>query len=321
MNVTILDDYLDTVRTLPSFAGLAGHRVAIHTTRAPDVDTLAAWLHDTEALLLIRERTPVTAELLARLPRLRFISLRGPVPHIDFAACAEKGVVVSSRVVPEQPSYATAELTWGLVIAAWRRIPQEMAHLRSGGWQSPQAAGRHLRGRTLGILGFGRIGALVAAYGRAFGMHVLVGGRGGSLARAAAEGYDVAATQSELFERSDVLSVHLALNEHTRGIVRRDHLAAMKADAVFVNTSRAGLVEQGALLDALKAGRPGSAALDVFDVEPVPPGGDPLVALPNVVATPHLGYVTRDALDSMFTDMIAQLHAFERGAPIHVVHG
>ncbi|MBE0548050.1 MAG: D-2-hydroxyacid dehydrogenase family protein [Rubrivivax sp.] len=319
MNVTILDDYLDIVRTLPCFAGLAGHRVTVHTTPAAGIDELAERLRDTEALLLFRERTRIPGALVARLPRLRLISLVGPVPHVDLAACAEHGVTVCSRVVTERPSYATAELTWGLLLAAWRRIPQEMAYLRAGGWQSPHATGRQLHGRMLGILGFGRIGALVAGCGRAFGMQVRVWGRSGSLERAAAQGFEVAASESELFTGSDVVSVHLALTPQTQGAVRREHLALMRPEALFVNTSRAGLVAPGALLEALQAGRPGAAAVDVFDEEPVLGARDPLLALPNVVATPHLGYVTREGLDAMFATMIDQIGAFERGAPIHVV--
>ena len=245
MNVTLLDDYQDVVRTLDCFAALAAHTVTVFNDPAPDTEVLVQRLQDAEVLLLFRERTALPRAVLLRLPRLRFISLVGPVPHVDLQACTELGITVSSRMVTARPSYATAELTWGLVLAAWRRIPQEMAHLQAGGWQSPHAVGSALRGRTLGIYGYGRIGALVAGYGRAFGMRVIAWGREGSLARAAAEGVEAAASEQALFAESDVLSLHLGLNEATRGVVRREHLAAMKPTALLVNTSRAPLIEEG----------------------------------------------------------------------------
>lgn len=319
MKVTVLDDYQDVVRTLACFGKLSGHDVTIHVTPARDFDALVSRLADTEALLLIRERTAIMRQLLERLPKLRLISLTGPVPHVDLTACAEFGITVCSRVVPARPSYATAELTWGLVLAAWRRIPQEMAHLQAGGWQSPQAVGTTLRGKTLGIYGYGRIGALVAAYGRAFGMRVVVWGRAGSLARAAADGLEAAASPEEFFGSCDVLSLHLALNGATRGIVGPQQLALMKQEALLVNTSRAGLIEQGALAAALAAGRPAKAAVDVFEDEPVVGAHDPLLHLPNVVATPHLGYVVRDGLEAMLDTMIAQVLAFEGDAPVNVI--
>ena len=319
MKVTVLDDYQAVVRTLVCFGKMAGHDVSIHEAPAPDIDSLVSRLADTEALLLIRERTRITREILERLPRLRLISLTGPVPHVDLVACAELGITVCSRVVPPLPSYATAELTWGLVLAAWRRIPQEMAHLQGGGWQSRQALGATLRGKTLGIYGYGRIGAVVAAYGRAFGMSVTVWGRPGSLARAAADGFEAAANAHDFFACCDVLSLHLSLNEATRGIVRLEHLALMKPTALLVNTSRAGLIQHGALATTLAAGRPGLAAVDVFEDEPIFGARDPLLHLPNVVATPHLGYVVRDGLEKMLETMFEQVLAFERGEPTNVV--
>ncbi len=319
MKVTVLDDYQGVVRTLACFAKLAGHVVTIHQAPAPDLESLVARLADAQALLLIRERTAITRQLLERLPNLRLISLTGPVPHVDLAACADHGVTVCSRVVPARPSYATAELTWGLVLAAWRRIPQEMAHLQAGGWQSPQAVGTTLRGKTLGIYGYGRIGSLVAGYGRAFGMKVVAWGRAGSRERALADGFEVAATEEEFFSSCDVLSLHMPLNDATRGIVRADQLALMKPSALLVNTSRAGLIQLGALAAAVSAGRPGLTAVDVFDEEPLFGSGDQLLHLPNVVATPHLGYVVREGLEGMLDTMIEQMLAFERGAPINVL--
>ena len=319
MNVTILDDYQNAVLTLPSFAKMAGHKVTIHTDHVQGTDALVKRLQDTEALLLIRERTLITRELLERLPRLRLISQTAMVPNIDLAACIDLGITVCSRIVPGRPSYATAELTWGLVLAAWRRIPQEVAHLKAGGWQSPEAMGLTLRDRTLGIHGYGRIGAVVAEYGKSFGMRVIAWGREGSLARAKVDGVEAAASEQAIFIESDVLSLHMDLNEGTRGIVRREHLAMMKPTALIVNTSRAPLIEEGALVEALKAGRPGLAAVDVFEKEPVVGAEHPLLTLPNVIATPHLGYVERGNFDFMFDVLFEQVLSFERGEPIHVI--
>ncbi|HXH81410.1 MAG TPA: D-2-hydroxyacid dehydrogenase family protein, partial [Candidatus Tectomicrobia bacterium] len=319
MKITILDDYQDTIRTLRCFAKVTGHDVTIWNDHTKDVDTLAARLKDTEALALLRERTPIRAPLLERLDRLRIISQVSVYPHIDVDACTRRGVVVSSLTAGAGPSYATAELTWGLVLAALRRIPQEMAALKAGRWQA-YPAGTGVRGKTLGIFGYGRIGAVVAGYGQAFGMHVLVWGRETTLAKAREAGHAVAASQAELFERADVLSLHLRLVDATRGIVTAEDLARMKPTALLVNTSRAGLIAPGALEAALRAGRPGMAAVDVFEEEPVLGARHPLLALDNVVATPHLGYVERDGLENMFSTIFDQILAFEKGSPINVVN-
>jgi len=319
VNITILDDYQDTIRTLPCFAKVAGHQVTIWNDHTKDVDTLAARLKDTEALCLLRERTPIRAPLIERLDRLRLISQVSVYPHIDVDACTRRGVIVSSLTGPARPSYATAELTWGLVIAALRRIPQEMAALRAGRWQA-FPVGLGLRDKTLGIFGYGRIGAVVAGYGRAFGMRVLVWGRDGSLARARQDGHEVAPGKEALFEHSDVLSLHLRLVDETRGIVTAADLARMKPTALLVNTSRAGLVAPGALETALRAGRPGMAAVDVFEDEPVLGARHPLLAMDSVVCTPHLGYVERDGLEHMFSTIFDQVLAYAAGAPINVVN-
>ena len=245
MKITILDDWQDTIRTLPCFAKVAGHDVTIWNDHTKDVDTLAARLKDTEALTLLRERTPIRAPLLERLDRLRLISQVSVYPHIDVEACTRRGVVVSSLTAAAGPSYATAELTWGLVIGALRRIPQEAAALRAGKWQA-YPIGTGLRGKTLGIYGYGRIGAVVAGYGAAFGMRILVWGRPTTLDKARADGHPVAASKEALFEESDVLSPHLRLVDGTRGIVTAADLARMKPTALLVNTSRAGLVAPGA---------------------------------------------------------------------------
>jgi D-3-phosphoglycerate dehydrogenase len=319
MKVTILDDYFDTLRTLPCFEKLAGHEVEVWTDHVEDVDRLAARLADTDVLVLIRERTRITEPLLARLPRLRLISQRSVYPHIDIAACTRHGVLVSSAQHADTPSYAAAELTWGLVLAAARQIPQQMQSLQSGGWQ--RGVGRSLRGNTLGIHGYGRIGATVAGYGRAFGMNVLVWSSARSRARAMADGYAVAGSQEAFYAACDVASLHLRLVDATRGIVRARDLARMKSDAVLVNTSRAGLIESGALVDALRAGRPGMAAIDVYDREPVLDAADPLLAMPNVVCTPHIGYVTREEYEVQFSDVFDQIVAYARGTPMNVVNG
>ncbi|MBV8358447.1 MAG: D-2-hydroxyacid dehydrogenase family protein, partial [Deltaproteobacteria bacterium] len=238
-------------------------------------------------------------------------------PHIEADACTRHGVILSSFIGGSRPSYATAELNWALMIAAMRRIPQEMAATRAGKWQA-WPVGLGLRGRTLGIFGYGRIGTVVAGYGRAFGMNVLVWGRETSLAKARADGYPLADSKAHLFQQSDVVSLHLKLIDETRGIVNAEDLARMKPTAVLVNTSRAGLIERGALEEALRRGRPGMAALDVFDEEPLTDPKHPLLSMDNVVVTPHLGYVERDSLEGMFNMIFDQILAYERGQPINV---
>ncbi len=305
MKIAILDDYHDTLRTLRCFGKLGGHDVTIWNDHVQDVDALAARLRDTEVLVLIRERTQIRAPLLERLPHLRLISQRSVYPHIDIDACTRLGVIVSSSQHPGTPSYAAAELTWGLVLGAMRQIPQQMAALRAGKWQI--GIGSTLRDKTLGIFGYGRIGSVVAGYGRAFGMNVLVWARETSLARARADGYATAASKAALFADSDVLSLHMRLVAATRGIVTADDLARMKPSALLVNTSRAPLIAPGALVAALRAGRPGMAAVDVFEEEPVRDPRHPLLVMDNVVATPHIGYVSRDEYEIQFTDIFDQI--------------
>lgn len=317
MNITILDDYQDTIRTLACFGKVAGHHVTVWNDHTKDVDMLAERLRDTEALALIRERTPIRAPLLERLDKLRIISQVGVYPHIDVDACTRRGVIVSSSSMPGRPSYATAELTWGLVIAAFRRIPQEMAALKAGKWQA-YPIGIGLRGKTLGIYGYGKIGAVVAGYGKAFGMNVLVWGRESTLGKARADGYAVAASKDEFFASSDVLSLHVRLIDATRGMVTAADLARMKPTALIVNTSRAGLIAPGALEAALRAGRPGMAAVDVYEDEPVLGARHPLLLMDNVICVPHLGYVERDGLESMFSTIFDQILAYAAGKPINV---
>ena len=318
MRISILDDYEDTLRTLACFSKLDGHDVTIWNDHVQDVDVLAERLKDAEALVLIRERTEIRAPLLQRLPKLRLISQRSVYPHIDVDECTRLGVVVSSSQHLDTPSYAAAELTWGLVLAAARRIPQQMAALKAGRWQT--GVGTTLRGKTLGIYGYGRIGSVVAGYGKAFGMRVLVLAREASLPRARGDGYAVAQSKDAFFEECDILSLHMRLVEATRGIVTAADLARMKPDAVLVNTSRAPLIEPEALVNALRAGRPGFAAVDVYEHEPLTDPDDPLLRMDNVVYTPHIGYVTREEYELQFSDVFDQIIGYAAGTPMNVVN-
>jgi D-3-phosphoglycerate dehydrogenase len=315
MKIAILDDYADIVRRLDCFSLMAEHDVRIYTDPVSDIDVLADRLQDAEAIVLLRERTPIGEALLQRLPRLRLISQNGHVPHIDLEACTRHGVLVCAALT-SQPSYAAAELTWGLMIAALRHIPFEAEALKQGRWQS--TIGRGLRGRTLGILGYGRIGKVIARYAQAFEMPVLVWGREESLHLAQADGIAVAADRADFFRRCDVLSLHLRLNEETRGSITAEDLALMKPTALLVNTSRAELIAPGALVAALKAGRPGMAAVDVLEHEPVLGAGDPLLALPNALCTPHIGYVEIDNHERAYGNAFRQILAYAAGAPIAV---
>jgi D-3-phosphoglycerate dehydrogenase len=318
MKIAILDDYHDTLRTLACFAKLAGHDVTIHNDHVEEVGALAERLRNAEALVLIRERTRITAPLLERLPKLRLISQRSVYPHIDIEACTRQGVIVSSNMHAGTPSYAAAELTFALILAAMRQIPQQVAALKAGKWQI--GVGHTLRDKTLGIFGYGRIGGAVAGYGKAFGMKVLIWAREASVARARSDGYRTAESKAAFFEQSDVLSLHMRLVDATRGIVGGDDLARMKPTALIVNTSRAGLVSPGALVNALKVGRPGMAAVDVYETEPLLDTSDPLLAMDNVVCTPHIGYVTRDEYELQFADIFDQITAYGAGKPINVVN-
>src|SRR5215468_9606484 len=318
MRVTILDDYHDTVRTLACFRRLDGHDVMIWNDHVQDVDELAARLADTEALVLIRERTAIRTPLLERLPKLRLISQRSVYPHIDVDTCTRLGIVVSSNQHAGVPSFAAAELTWGLIIAAMRQIPQQMAALKAGKWQI--GVGTTLRHKTLGVYGYGRIGFAVAGYGKAFGMNVVVWAREVTLLKARADGYETASSKAAFFEQCDVLTLHMRLVDATRGIVTSADLARMKPTALLVNTSRAPLIEPGALVTALRAGRPGMAAVDVYEEEPMRDTGHPLPNMENVVCTPHLGYVSRDEYELQFADIFEQINAYAAGAPINVVN-
>jgi len=318
MKISILDDYFNTLRTLPCFQKLRGHKVTVWNDHVQDTDALAARLKDSECLVLIRERMKIQAPLLERLPKLKLISQRSVYPHIDIAACTRLGIVVSSSQHAGTPCYAAAELTFALILASARQLPQQMAALKAGRWQI--GVGTTLRGKTLGTFGYGRIGATVAGYGKAFGMNVLVWAREESRARARADGYATAQSKAEFFASCDVVSLHMRLVPVTRHIVKADDLARMRPDAILVNTSRAPLIEPGALLAALAAGRPGYAAVDVFEDEPMRDREFPLLRFEQVVATPHIGYVTREEYETQFIDVFDQIAAFAAGTPINVVN-
>ena len=318
MKVSILDDYFDTLRTLECYRALSDHDVTVWNDHTDDLEELAHRLADTEALVLIRERTEIQEPLLERLPRLRLISQRSVYPHIDIDACTRLGIVVSSDLHQSSASYAAAELTWGLVIAGMRRIPQQVASMKAGRWQD--GMGQSLVSKTLGIYGYGRIGKVVAEYGRAFGMDVVFWASEDSRARAAEDGVRVAGSRNEFFEGCDVVSLHLRLKDATRGVVTGTDLARMKTTALLVNTSRAGLIEPGALVDALRAGRPGLAAVDVYEEEPLLDVDHPLLQMDNVVCTPHIGYVSTDEWEIQFSDIFEQVVAFAAGSPTNVVN-
>lgn len=318
LKVTILDDYFDTLRTLPCFEKLGGHEVTVWNDHLQDTALLAERLRETEALVLFRERTKIQAALLDQLPNLRLISQRSVYPHIDVEACTRNGVLLCSNMHKGTPSFAAAELTFGLILAAMRQIPQQMAALQSGTWQI--GVGSTLRGKTLGIWSYGRIGEAVARYGAAFGMSVLVYGGAASCARAEEDGFSVAESREAFWAGSDVVSLHIRLHPETRGLITAEDLALMKPSSLLVNTSRAGLIEEGALVQALKVGRPGMAAVDVYETEPVLGGEHPLLKLPNVVCTPHIGYVSKEEYETQFSDIFDQIVAFDGGAPIHMIN-
>ncbi|KEP70370.1 3-phosphoglycerate dehydrogenase [Thioclava dalianensis] len=318
MKVHILDDWFDTLRYLPCFKILDGHDVTVWTDHEPDEAALAGRLADADCVVLFRERTKITRGLLERLPKLRLISQRGTWPHVDVEACSARGVLLCSNTGGDGANCAAAELSFALMLAAMRQLPQQMASVKSGNWQ--MGVGRGLRGRVLGLYGYGRIGRALADYARAFGMEVIWWASEAGRARALADGANVAESRAAFFAQSDIVSLHLRLTPETRGIVTAEDLAQMSPRSVLVNTSRAGLIAPGVLLEALKAGRPGQAAVDVFDREPETNAADPLLAHPNLIATPHIGYVTEDEFDKQFSDIFAQVKAYAEGAPIHMVN-
>jgi D-3-phosphoglycerate dehydrogenase len=319
MRITILDDYFDSLRQLPSFQKLNGHEVTVWYDHTQNEDILAGRLQTTQVLVLIRERTRITASLLERLTQLRLISQRSVYPHIDIEACSRLGIVVSSDMHPASASYAAAELTWALVLSSARAIPRQMASLQSGQWQT--GVGATLRGKTIGIYGYGRIGRVVASYAKAFGMNVLVYARGKLSRQTAIDSFHVLADDRKtFFADCDILSLHVRLFPGTKHSITAKDLAVMKPSALLVNTSRAALIEPGALEEALKLGRPGFAAVDVYEHEPVTETTHPLLNMTNVICTPHIGYVTMEEYELQFSDVFDQIVSFAAGRPINVVN-
>ena len=317
MKVAIIDDYQDAVRTLDCFSRLKGHEVTVFNDPRTDLDGIASRLAGFEAVLLTQQRTRITREMLAKMTGLKLISQTGgATAHIDLPACTSRGVLVSAGGAGLSAS--TAELAWALILASVRHIPFEVDQLRKGKWQT--TLGISLRGRTLGVYAYGRIGSIVAQVGKAFGMNVICHGRGASMEKAKAAGFTAEASREAFFEAADIVSLHLPLNADTRGIVKAEDLARMKPTALLVNTSRSGLIGDQLLVDALKKGRPGRAAVDVYDQEPVLNGANPLVALDNVLCTPHLGYVARENYESYYGTAIDQIMAFSEGKPINVAN-
>jgi D-3-phosphoglycerate dehydrogenase len=312
MKIAVLDDYQDAFRTLACASRLAGHEVTVHHDTQKDPVKLAERLKDADCVILTQQRSAFPRALVEQLPHLKLISQTGRnTAHIDLAACTEHGVLVCAG--GQGSPHATAELTWGLILASLRHLPTEVQRLREGLWQTTLGTG--LFGKTLGVYAYGRIGACVAQVGKAFGMQVVCWGREGSLARAREAGFSIAPSREAFFESADVLSLHLPLNGETRGIVTAEDLARMMPTALFVNTSRAQLVAAGALVEALRRGRPGFAAVDVYEDEPVVGGAHPLLALPNAICTPHLGYVEKDTYEAYFGLAIDAILAFAAGKP------
>lgn len=327
MNIVILDDYQDAVRKLNCAKKLEQYPAKVYTNTVKGVGQLSVRLRDADVLVLIRERTPISRQLVEKLPKLKLIAQTGRIgPHIDIQACTEKGIAVAEGV---SSPIAPAELTWALVMTAMRRLPQYVASLKHGAWQQSGlksggmpdnfGLGVALRGKTLGIWSYGRIGQIVAGYGRAFGMRVLIWGSDATRAKAAADGFEVAESRKALFQTSDVLSLHLKLSESTRSCITLEDLSLMKPTALLVNTSRSEIMEPEALLTGLNRGRPGMAAIDVFESEPILQG-HALLRLENCVCTPHIGYVEQDNYEMLFSAAFDNVVNFIRGTPSNIVN-
>jgi D-3-phosphoglycerate dehydrogenase / 2-oxoglutarate reductase len=317
MKIAVIDDYQNAFRTLKSYPKLRDHEIVVFTDIETDIGKLAERLKDADAVVLTQQRSSFPRALIERLPKLKLIGQTGrAATHVDLNACTEKGVVVSAGGAGN--SSATAELTWGLILSALRNLPFEVKRLKEGHWQSTLGIG--IRGKTLGIYAYGKIGSIVAAAGKAFGARVVCWGREGSTGRAKAAGFEVADSREDFFAQADILSLHLPLNKDTQGIVTRDDLGRMKPTALIVNPSRAGLVAPGALVEALKAGRPGMAAVDVYEKEPVIGADHPLLKMDNVTCTPHLGYVTREGYEEYYAVVVDDILAFAAGKPQNVLN-
>ena len=317
MKIAVIDDYQNAFPTLKCYSKLKDHEVVVYTDTEKEPARLAERLKDAEAVVLTQQRSRFPRAAIERLPKLKLISQTGrATAHIDVAACTERGIVVSAGGAGNP--HATAELTWALILAALRHIPYEVRRLREGHWQS--TLGIAVQHKTLGIYALGRIGSIVARVGQTFGARVLCWGREGSTARAREAGYEVAKSREAFFAGADILSLHLPLNKETQGIVTAADLALMKPSALLANTSRAGLIAQGALVNALKAGRPGMAAVDVYEDEPVLGAAHPLLKMDNVICTPHLGYVEKDTYEDYYGVVVDQIVAYAAGNPINVVN-
>ena len=317
MKIVVIDDYQNAFKTLKCFAKLSGHEVTVYTDPETDIGKLAERLRGADAVVLTQQRSNFPRALIEKLPKLKLIGQTGrAATHVDLNACTESGIIVSAGGAGNP--HATAELTWGLILSALRKLPFEVGRLKGGYWQSTLGIG--VNGKTLGIYAYGKIGSIVAAAGKAFGARVLCWGREGSTGRARAAGFEVAKSREEFFSEADILSLHLPLNKDTRGIVTRDDLARMKPTALIVNASRAGLITDGALVDALRAGRPGMAAVDVYEKEPVLGGDHPLLNMENAICTPHLGYVTRESYEEYYAVVVDDIVAFAAGKPSNVLN-
>jgi len=317
MKIAVIDDYQNAFRTLKCYSKLKDHEVVVYTDTEKEPARLAERLKDAEAVVLTQQRSRFPRAAIERLPKLKLISQTGrATAHIDVAACTERGIVVSAGGAGNP--HATAELTWALILAALRHIPYEVRRLREGHWQS--TLGIAVQHKTLGIYALGRIGSIVARVGQTFGARVLCWGREGSTARAREAGYEVAKSREAFFAEADILSLHLPLNKETQGIVTAADLALMKPSALLANTSRAGLIAQGALVNALKAGRPGMAAVDVYEDEPVLGAAHPLLKMDNVICTPHLGYVEKDTYEDYYGVVVDQIVGYAASNPINVVN-
>ena len=317
MKVHILDDWFDTLRRLPCFALLKNHDVTVWTDHEPNVERLATRISSAEALVLFRERTKISSELLEHLSNLKLISQRSVYPHVDVPACTKNGVLLCSNMHSDTPSYAAAEHTLALILASYRQIPEQVNSIRSGRWQS--GVGRTLRGRTLGLYGYGRIGRAVATYAKALGMSVQWWASGEGRARAKVAGEKVAESRDVFFSTSDIVSLHVRLKPETKRIIKAEDIAAMQDRALLVNTSRSGLIAEGALEAEIARNRI-FAAVDVFDTEPLNDRSHPLLAHPNVLPTPHIGYVTEDEFELQFTDIFQQINAYAAGDPMHMIN-
>lgn len=327
MNIVILDDYQDAVRKLNCAAKLDAYPAKVYTNTVKGIGQLSVRLKEADVIVLIRERTHLSRQVIEKLPKLKLVAQTGKVgSHIDVAACTERGIAVAEGV---GSPVAPAELTWALLMAAMRRIPQYVAHLKHGAWQQAGlksgamppnfGIGFVLKGKTLGIWSYGKIGQLMAGYGRAFGMRVVIWGREASRARALADGFEVASSKNEFFEQCDVISLHLRLHDETRGIVTLEDLSRMKPTSLLVNTSRAELIEPEALIAGLNRGRPGMAAIDVFESEPILQG-HALLRLENCICTPHIGYVEQDSYELYFGAAFDNVVNFIKGTPTNIVN-